>query len=59
MLIAAAAAVPASAAGTQPKVLHALLSTGETALDPAVASDLASHITMQELVVDGGATLAA
>lgn len=53
MLVAAAASpaapAPASAAGAQPKVLHALLSTGETALDPAVASDLASLSLLENL----------
>ncbi|MFB9291742.1 ABC transporter substrate-binding protein [Pseudoduganella plicata] len=32
-----------------PKVLHALLSTGETGLDPAVASDLASLSLLENL----------
>ncbi|TWI61831.1 ABC-type oligopeptide transport system substrate-binding subunit [Pseudoduganella lurida] len=33
----------------EPKVLHALLSTGETGLDPAVASDLASLSLLENL----------
>jgi ABC-type transport system substrate-binding protein len=51
MLVAAASASAsvASAAGAEPKVLHALLSTGETALDPAVASDLASLSLLENL----------
>ncbi|HEU4845165.1 MAG TPA: ABC transporter substrate-binding protein [Burkholderiaceae bacterium] len=44
---ATAAAVVASAAA--PKVLHAFLSTGETGLDPAVASDLASLSLLENL----------
>jgi ABC-type transport system substrate-binding protein len=42
---AAQAPVPASA----PKVLHAFLSTGETGLDPAVASDVASMSLLENL----------
>ncbi|GJJ02391.1 heme-binding protein [Duganella rhizosphaerae] len=40
-------AVPAAAAA--PKVLHAFLSTGETGLDPAVASDIASLSLLENL----------
>src|SRR5476649_1594533 len=43
---AASAARPATA---QPHVLHAFLSTGETGLDPAVASDIASLSLMENL----------
>jgi ABC-type transport system substrate-binding protein len=49
------AACAATATGTansppaEPKVLHALLSTGETGLDPAVASDLASLSLLENL----------
>jgi ABC-type transport system substrate-binding protein len=49
LLLAAAAATAAVPAGAQPKVLRALLSTGETALDPAVASDLASLSLLENL----------
>src|SRR5471032_1864974 len=42
----AAAEPPAAAA---PKVLHAFLSTGETGLDPAVASDIASLSLLENL----------
>jgi ABC-type transport system substrate-binding protein len=43
-------AVPARAAPpAQPKVLHAYLSTGETGLDPAVASDVASLSLLENL----------
>ncbi|WP_338768511.1 ABC transporter substrate-binding protein [Massilia sp. METH4] len=38
-----------TAAAAQPKVLRALLSTGETGLDPAVASDLASLSLLENL----------
>jgi ABC-type transport system substrate-binding protein len=41
----AAAAAPAA----EPKVLHAFLSTGETGLDPAVASDIASLSLLENL----------
>jgi ABC-type transport system substrate-binding protein len=37
------------AAQAEPKVLHAYLSTGETALDPAVASDIASLSLLENL----------
>ncbi|TWI43469.1 ABC-type transport system substrate-binding protein [Pseudoduganella flava] len=47
-LAAAWLAAPVAAAA-QPKVLHALLSTGETGLDPAVASDLASLSLLENL----------
>jgi ABC-type transport system substrate-binding protein len=43
-----AGAAPAAAADA-PKVLHAFLSTGETGLDPAVASDLASLALLENL----------
>ncbi|MBV7538162.1 heme-binding protein [Duganella sp. sic0402] len=36
-------------AAAEPKVLHAFLSTGETALDPAVASDVASLSLLENL----------
>ncbi|WBS02924.1 ABC transporter substrate-binding protein [Pseudoduganella sp. SL102] len=39
----------AGAVAAQPKVLRTLLSTGETALDPAVASDLASLSLLENL----------
>ncbi|WUR13197.1 ABC transporter substrate-binding protein [[Empedobacter] haloabium] len=49
-LIAALALACATAAvAAPPKVLHALLSTGETGLDPAVASDLASLSLLENL----------
>lgn len=38
-----------TAAAAQPKVLRTLLSTGETGLDPAVASDLASLSLLENL----------
>ena len=44
--------LPAAVAAPPPlKTLHALLSTGETGLDPAVASDLAS-LTLMENIFD-------
>ncbi|WP_377702556.1 ABC transporter substrate-binding protein [Pseudoduganella sp. UC29_71] len=43
-----AGAAPAAAADA-PEVLHAFLSTGETGLDPAVASDLASLALLENL----------
>src|SRR5471030_960822 len=47
---AAAASAPASASSSRPPhVLHAFLSTGETGLDPAVASDIASLSLMENL----------
>src|SRR5471032_397346 len=46
---AAAPAPAASAKPAQPHVLHAFLSTGETGLDPAVASDIASLSLMENL----------
>lgn len=48
-LAAALLFVLAHAACAEPKVLHALLSTGETGLDPAVASDLASLSLLENL----------
>ena len=39
----------ADAAHAEPKVLHAFLSTGETALDPAVASDVATLSLLENL----------
>lgn len=48
----AAPAVPAasaSASASAPKVLRAFLSTGETGLDPAVASDIASLSLLENL----------
>ncbi|OFA05587.1 ABC transporter substrate-binding protein [Duganella sp. HH101] len=44
-----AAAAPVAASGSAPKVLHAFLSTGETGLDPAVASDIASLSLLENL----------
>jgi len=46
---AIAAILPASGALAGEKVLRAFLSTGETALDPAVASDLASLSLLENL----------
>lgn len=44
------AVAPANAgAQVEPKVLHAFLSTGETALDPAVASDIATLSLVENL----------
>jgi ABC-type transport system substrate-binding protein len=50
-LVLAQAGWCAAAAGAAPapKVLHAFLSTGETALDPAVASDVASLSLLENL----------
>lgn len=48
-LAAAVAAPPAAPAGQAPKVLHAFLSTGETGLDPAVASDIATLALLENL----------
>lgn len=42
-------ALACTAQAAQPKVLHAFLSTGETGLDPAVASDLASLSLLENL----------
>src|SRR5471030_3018729 len=45
-----AASAPAAASSSRPPhVLHAFLSTGETGLDPAVASDIASLSLMENL----------
>ena len=50
VLASALAGGPAAAApAAEPKVLHAFLSTGETALDPAVASDIASLSLLENL----------
>jgi len=49
LLAAAFAPVSAGALAAQPKVLRTLLSTGETGLDPAVASDLASLSLLENL----------
>ncbi|MBB3117392.1 ABC transporter substrate-binding protein [Pseudoduganella violacea] len=51
ILFAAHAAPSATAAQANgaPKVLHAFLSTGETGLDPAVASDVASLTLLENL----------
>lgn len=46
---AAPAQQSTNAAHAVPKVLHAFLSTGETALDPAVASDVASLSLLENL----------
>ncbi|KQV90122.1 heme-binding protein [Massilia sp. Root351] len=50
-LAAAQAPIVAAAPGTAaaPKVLHAFLSTGETGLDPAVASDIATLALLENL----------
>ncbi len=45
----AASAPPVSASVSAPKVLRAFLSTGETGLDPAVASDIASLSLLENL----------
>jgi len=45
----ALACAPMVHGAAAPKVLHALLSTGETGLDPAVASDLASLSLLENL----------
>jgi ABC-type transport system substrate-binding protein len=42
-------AEPAAAAGSQAKVLHMFLSTSETGLDPAVASDIATLSLLENL----------
>jgi len=49
MLMMAAAACAAAPAHAEQKILHAFLSTGETALDPAVASDVASLSLLENL----------
>ncbi|WP_342115483.1 ABC transporter substrate-binding protein [Pseudoduganella sp. OTU4001] len=49
LALATASAATAPAAHAADKVLHAFLSTGETALDPAVASDLASLSLLENL----------
>jgi ABC-type transport system substrate-binding protein len=50
MLALAGGPAPAAAApAAEPKVLHAFLSTGETGLDPAVASDIASLSLLENL----------
>jgi ABC-type transport system substrate-binding protein len=49
LAVTAATAPPAAFAGDAPKVLHAFLSTGETGLDPAVASDVASLSLLENL----------
>jgi ABC-type transport system substrate-binding protein len=48
-LVITSAASVQSAAPAEPKVLHAFLSTGETGLDPAVASDVASLSLLENL----------
>src|SRR5471032_1450488 len=45
----AVAPAPPSSSSRPPHVLHAFLSTGETGLDPAVASDIASLSLMENL----------
>ena len=45
----ASSALPAAPSASAPKVLHAFLSTGETGLDPAVASDIASLSLLENL----------
>jgi len=49
--LASALALPSTSAAraAEPKVLQALLSTGETGLDPAVASDLASLSLLENI----------
>jgi ABC-type transport system substrate-binding protein len=49
LIAAQALACSTAVAAAPPKVLHALLSTGETGLDPAVASDLASLSLLENL----------
>ena len=49
MLMTVAAAWTAAPAHAEQKILHAFLSTGETALDPAVASDIASLSLLENL----------
>ncbi|MYM29400.1 heme-binding protein [Duganella sp. CY15W] len=49
MMLAIAVAPAQAGALAEPKVLHAFLSTGETALDPAVASDVASLSLLENL----------
>jgi ABC-type transport system substrate-binding protein len=49
LVVAAGAAPPSALAQDAPKVLHAFLSTGETGLDPAVASDVASLSLLENL----------
>jgi ABC-type transport system substrate-binding protein len=46
---AATAAAPTAVPATVPKVLHTFLSTGETGLDPAVASDIATLALLENL----------
>jgi ABC-type transport system substrate-binding protein len=48
-LVVTAGAAPVLAQQPAPKVLHAFLSTGETGLDPAVASDVASLSLLENL----------
>lgn len=49
ILVSVALAHAAAHAEPAPKVLHAFLSTGETGLDPAVASDVASLSLLENL----------
>lgn len=49
LLALACMALPTAQAGAADKVMHALLGTGETGLDPAVASDLASLNLLENL----------
>lgn len=49
LIAALALACSTAVVAAPPKVLHALLSTGETGLDPAVASDLASLSLLENL----------
>ncbi|WP_228894136.1 ABC transporter substrate-binding protein [Pseudoduganella aquatica] len=49
LALAGAAGAAAPGAAGEPKVLHAFLSTGETGLDPAVASDIATLALLENL----------
>jgi ABC-type transport system substrate-binding protein len=49
LMLALAGGPAAAAPAAKPKVLHAFLSTGETGLDPAVASDIASLSLLENL----------
>ena len=49
LVVTVGVAPPSALAQNPPKVLHAFLSTGETGLDPAVASDVASLSLLENL----------
>jgi ABC-type transport system substrate-binding protein len=49
LMLALAGGPAAAAPAAEPKVLHAFLSTGETGLDPAIASDIASLSLLENL----------